>query len=69
MGHNGDEQQDLFYVRDIWQLLNEDAPTALVPPRRISKLDRESECALPSAKVKLVFVAHLSKPRNRQAYF
>ena len=67
MEHASQEQQELFNLCDIRRLLHIDTPTALVPPRSISKLHREAECVMPAASVKLVFEAQLSKPISRLA--
>ena len=53
MDHVPQEQQELFNLCDIWRLLDPDTPMALVPPRSISKLHRQSGCVMPAARVKL----------------
>lgn len=59
------EQQDLFNLCDIHRLLDADTPTAIMPPKRISILHRESGCVMPARRIKLVFDAELSKDISR----
>ena len=61
------DKQELFQLCDLRRLLDEDTPTALVPPKRICRLHRPSECVMPAARVQLVFDARFSKPISRLA--
>ena len=59
------DKQELFNLCDLRRLLAEDTPTALVAPKGICRLHRQSECVMPAAGVQLVFDAQFSKPISR----
>ena len=62
-----EEQEELFNLSNIQQMLDVNSQTELLPPFYIRKLHRNPECVMPVGNVQLEFVAQISKPISRHA--